>query len=73
MSIQPLHGQACTCDQQDSVVSSSQSIELETYDRLLVRLLNVWTFLSCSLFPRAFNTHFNIILDELSEDGRTVP
>ena len=67
------HGRFCTCDQQDSNISSSQHIELETYDRLLVQLLSVRKFLRCSLFPRVFGTRFNIILDELSEAGRAVP
>ena len=74
MSTAPsLHGQACACAQQNSDISSSQHIELETYDRLLVRLLNVRKFLSCTLFPRAFSTRFNIILEELSEAGKAVP
>ena len=73
MSNSPLHVNACSCAQQDSSVSSSQVIELETYDRLLVRLLNVRKFLSSSLFPRAFSTRFDVILENLSEAGRTVP
>ena len=74
MSNEPsLHGQFCACGQQDSSVSSSQHIELETYDSLLVRLLSVRKFLRCSLFPHTFSTRFNIILDELSEAGRAVP
>ena len=53
--------------------SSSRTIELETYDHLLVRLLNVRQFLSSILFPRAFSTCFNIILESLSESGITIP
>ena len=68
------HVNACNCAaKQDSNISSSQTIELETCDHLLVRLLNVRKFLSSSLFPRAFSTRFNIILERLSEAGRTVP
>ena len=74
MSDSLLHVNACNCAaQQDSNVSSSETVELETYDRLLVRLLNVRKFLSSSLFPRAFSTRFNIILENLSESGRTIP
>ena len=73
MSNPASNAHACSCDQQDSSVSSSLEIELETYDRLLVRLLNVRKFLSSSLFPRAFSTRFNVILENLSEAGCTVP
>ena len=68
-----LPGQECTCDNQISIVTSSRFVELETYDQLLSKLLGVQQFLSCSLFPRAFNTRFNVLLDKLSEAGRTLP
>ena len=66
-------GSVCSGCDRDSTVTTSNTAELDTYDQLLVQLLSVEDFISCSVFHRAFHAHFNVLLDQLSEAGLRIP
>ena len=66
-------GLVCAGCDRDFTVTTSNVIELDTYDQLLIKLLSVKDFISCSLFPHVFCTRFNILLDRLTESGQSIP
>ena len=61
-----------SCDR-DYTVSSSNTVELDSYDVLLTELLSVQNFLKSDVFPRVFNARFDVLLDKLSTSGQTIP
>ena len=66
-------GSVCAGCDRDFTVTTSNVVELDTYDQLLIQLLSVKDFISCSLFPHVFHTRLNVLLDRLSESGRSIP
>ena len=55
-------GSVCSGCDRDSTVTTSNTVELDTYDQLLVQLLCVEDFISCSVFHCAFHAHFDVLL-----------
>ena len=66
-------GSICSGCDQDSTVTTSNTVKLDTYDQLLVQLLSVKDFISRSVFHCAFRACFNVLLDRLSEAGQRIP
>ena len=66
-------GLICSGCDRDFTVTTSNTVELDTYDQLLVQLLSVEDFISNSVFHHAFHAHFNVLLDRLSKAGRRIP
>ena len=62
-------GYICEGCDRDHTVTSSNTIEVDTYDVLLTHLLSVKEFLACDIFPPVFNVRFNVLLDRLSASG----
>ena len=56
-------GSICSDCDQDSTVTTSNTVELDTYDQLLAQLLSVQDFISRSVFHHAFRARFNVLLD----------
>ena len=61
-----------SCDR-DYTVTSSNTVEADSYDVLLTELLSVQDFLKSNVFPPIFNARFDILLDKLSASGRRLP
>ena len=61
-----------SCDR-DYTVTSSSTVEVDSYDVLLTELLSVQDFLKSNVFPPIFNARFDILLDKLSASGRRLP
>ena len=60
----------CICD---STVSSSDYIEIDNFDQLLMLLLSVKEFLRCCLFPAVFAARFEVLPDKISAFCQAVP
>ena len=66
-------GSVCAGCDRDSTVTTSNTVELDTYDQLLAQLLSVKDFINCSVFYPSFHARFNVLLDRLSGAYRRMP
>ena len=73
MSTDNNQGFTCGGCDRDYTVTSSNTVEADSYDVLLTELLSVQDFLKSNVFPPVFNTRFDILLDKLSASGRRLP